>query len=249
MAREQYRHFASVYDRMMDNIPYKEWKQYVLKLFYKYGVPPCADITELGCGTGVMTRLLAKDGFNMTGIDISEEMLKVAQAKTSDRVLYKLADMRKFSLDHKQDAIISICDSMNYLITVEDFTKACTCAYNNLSDSGVFIFDLKTEYFFENELDGKTFSENMGDFSYVWKNKYDPVTRIHKYHLLFDCVVDDRREKKEELHKQRCYRASEIKEAAIKAGFTHASVYDAFTFDKPRKKSERIYGVLQKSSL
>ncbi|MBR1598532.1 MAG: class I SAM-dependent methyltransferase [Lachnospiraceae bacterium] len=246
MAQEQYQYFATVYDRMMDNIPYEEWKQYILWLFYKYGVSPCADITELGCGTGIMTRLLAKDGFNMTGIDISEEMLKVAKANTAYNIIYKLGDMCNFSLEHKQDAIISICDSMNYLITVEDFTKACICAYYSLLDKGVFIFDLKTEYFFENELDGKTFSENMGDFSYVWKNKYDHVNRIHQYHLLFDFVADGRHEHKKELHRQRCYHASEIKEAAITAGFAHGAVYDAFTFDKPRKRSERIYVVLQK---
>lgn len=246
MARDEYQYFATVYDRMMDNIPYEDWKQYLLEMLYKYGVPPCADITELGCGTGVMTRLLANDGFNMTGIDISEEMLNVAKEKNIGNVAYMKADMRDFTLEHKQDAIISICDSMNYLLTEDDFTKACKCAYNNMSDNGVFIFDLKTEYFYKYELDGRKFSENMGDFSYVWRNKYDDKKHIHKYHLLFDCNESGKREIKEELHKQRSYFAGQIKEAALKAGFSHGTAYDAFTFEKPKKRSERIYVVLRK---
>lgn len=68
----QYKYFATVYDRMMDNVPYEEWKQYILQLLFKYGVKPCAKIAELGCGTGMMTRLLSDDGFHMTGIDLSE---------------------------------------------------------------------------------------------------------------------------------------------------------------------------------
>lgn len=90
----EYKYFAKVYDRMMDNIPYEEWEQYLLKLLFKYGVSPCAKMTELGCGTGVMTRLLSDEGFAMTGIDLSEEMLAVARKKNCTGIEYIHADMR-----------------------------------------------------------------------------------------------------------------------------------------------------------
>ena len=169
----EYKYFAKVYDRMMDNIPYEEWKQYLLQLLFMYDVPPCSKITELGCGTGVMTRLLCGEGFAMTGVDISEDMLHVARTNSefdTNAISYINSDMRTFNVSEKQDAIISICDSMNYLLTNDDLYRTMQSAFSNLKDNGVFIFDLKTEYFFRTKLDGKTFSEDRGDFSYVWKN-------------------------------------------------------------------------------
>lgn len=272
----QYEYFATVYDRMMDNIPYEEWKQYILQLLFKYGVNPYASIAELGCGTGVMTRLLAGDGFAMTAIDLSEDMLDIAgsynikndiakmnkAAAYNDKevnvsrckgteaseeedafsnIIYLHQDMRELSLLGKQDVIISICDSMNYLLTDEDLYKTMHAVKNNLKQGGIFIFDLKTEYFYENELDDETFSEDMGEFSYLWRNQYSTVDHIHRYYLEF--YVDGRVIR--EMHKQRAFSAMDIKNAALKAGFTSAAAYDAFTFNKPRKKSERIYIVMR----
>ena len=78
---EQYTLFAKVYDRMMDNIPYEEWEQYLLQLLYRHRIKPCSSIAELGCGTGSVSLLLQADGFEVTGIDISGDMLKVAEEK------------------------------------------------------------------------------------------------------------------------------------------------------------------------
>jgi trans-aconitate methyltransferase len=242
----EYKYFAKVYDRMMDNIPYEEWKQYLMQLFFEYDVPPCAKITELGCGTGVMTRLLSDEGFAMTGVDISEEMLNVARGNSGSDITYINSDMRSFEINEKQDAIISICDSMNYLLTNDDLYRTMVAAHSNLKGNGVFIFDLKTEYFFRSKLDGKTFAEDMGDFSYVWKNHYDSARHVHQYRLLFTYEENDNIIKEKEVHRQRVYTASDLKAAARKAGFSHIRGYDALTFDKPHKKSDRIYIVLVK---
>ena len=265
----EYKFFAKVYDRMMDNIPYEEWEQYILQLFYRYGVSPCSKITELGCGTGVMTRLLADDGFFMTGIDLSEEMLEVARKKDANNrslqalrksnhmdeqtedektsgIVYVNSDMRNFHVEDKQDAVVSICDSMNYLLTEEALYETMASVHHNLKENGVFIFDLKTEYFFRKELDGERFKENMGDFSYVWKNRYDENKHIHEYRLLFERIEFGKVVKETEVHRQRTFSAGDIKEAALNAGFRHGAAYDAFTFEKPKKRSERIYIVLKK---
>ena len=246
-ANTSYKFFASVYDQMMDNINYENWKFYLLQLFYKYGVEPFDLVTELGCGTGMMTRLLAGDGFRMTGIDLSEDMLEVAQKKSTQnkndsfkrKINYSHQDMRDFKLAEEQNAIISICDSMNYLTSVDDLYKTIKAARDNLKTGGVFIFDLKTEHFFIEELDGNEFSEDLGEVSCTWKNSYDRNARVHTYTLEFS-------NGEKEVHKQRVFGASDIKEAAQKAGFKRAAVYDAFSFDKPRKGSDRIYVVLKK---
>ena len=261
-----YNFFATVYDNMMGNIPYEYWEQYILQLLCKFNVKPYSHIAELGCGTGKMTRLLAEDGFTMTGIDLSEEMLKVAFRNTPDSMYYvnmnsyKQAnensksefpityihgDMRNFVLSEKQNAIISICDSMNYLLTDDDLTSAMQSARNNLKKNGVFIFDLKTKYFYENVLDGYSDSDVIDNISYTWKNHYDSETCIHKYLLNFEITEDNgtiRNEK--EVHEQRGYSGQDIKKCAIRAGFKKAVAYDAFTFEKPKKNSERIYIIL-----
>ena len=224
---------------MMDNIDYEGWKFYLLQLFFKYGVEPCSKVTELGCGTGMMTRLLDGDGFRMTGIDISEDMLEVARSRSARNIKYLHQDMRSFEFSEEQDAVISICDSMNYLLTVDDLSKTMKSAWNSLKSGGVFIFDLKTEFFYIKQLNGKKFTEDLGNVSCTWRNKYDKKNHIHTYYLDFS------NGEKEE-HIQKVFNADEIKEAAMRAGFDRATVYDAFSFDKPKKKSNRIYVVLRK---
>ena len=243
-----YTYFATVYDRMMDNIPYEEWEQYILQLFYRYGVAPCSHVAELGCGTGVMTRLLSSEGFVMTGIDLSEDMLEVAKCKDTSDINYICRDMRNFELSTKQDAIISVCDSMNYLLTEEDITKTFSSVKRNLKSGGVFIFDLKTDYFFGNILDGHTYRDRYDDFLCIWKNVYNRQNRIHEYHLRFKSRDRELNEYRE-VHRQRAFSADEIIRSAKKAGFTRGRAYGAFTFDKPVKNSERWYIILINSEV
>ena len=240
-----YNYFAKVYDRMMDNIPYDEWEQYILQLLYRNHVSPDACMTEIGCGTGIMTGLLKDEGFSMTGIDLSEEMLEVAKTKRDD-IEYLHMDMREFHLSEKQDVIISICDSMNYLLTNDDLYRTLKSVRDNLKEGGLLIFDLKTQHFFETELDGETFKEDLKDFSYVWKNKYDKEKCIHYYQLFFKYRSSEGVKHETEVHRQRVFFANDIKEAAQKAGFKKSNVYDEFTFDKPRKNSDRIYIIMRK---
>ena len=82
--------FAHIYDKMMDNIPYEEWKDYLLRMMYLYKVSPSASIAELGCGTGTMTGLLVEEGLDVMGLDISSDMLAEARKKYPDISFLKL---------------------------------------------------------------------------------------------------------------------------------------------------------------
>ena len=238
----EYKYFATVYDRMMDDIPYEEWEQYVLLLLCKHGIKPCSKLLELGCGTGTISGLLTEDGFEVTGIDISEEMLQMAKEKNAkNNINYICHDMRDFSLPEKHASAISLCDSMNYLLTVDDLARTMTAVRNNLEPGGIFVFDLKTEHFYMDKLDGYVFTDDLGDFSYTWKNYYDTEKCIHEYYLKFKIRDDSGYRYEKELHRQKAFSASEIKEAALRAGFKKAVAYDAFTLDKPKKNSDRIY--------
>ena len=161
---EAYTGFAEVYDLFMDNIPYEEWGTYVKGLLKEYGVDEGL-VLELGCGTGTMTEILASAGYDMIGIDQSEEMLEEALEKKQEsghEILYLCQDMREFELYGTVRAIICICDSMNYILEEEEILGILTSAAHNYLDyGGLFIFDLTSSpapgSFPENKLSGNDF--------------------------------------------------------------------------------------------
>ena len=122
---DAYTSFASVYDTFMDNIPYAEWADYLISLLKEYGIEDGL-VLDLGCGTGNMTELLASRGYDMIGVDNAEEMLEIAMEKRADSehdILYLLQDMREFELYGTVAAVVSLCDSMNYLTSEEDLLQ------------------------------------------------------------------------------------------------------------------------------
>lgn len=241
---EAYTSFALVYDDLMNNIPYQEWTNYVIRLLKQYGV--CDGLLlELGCGTGSMTQLLAKQGFDMIGIDNSIEMLEIAQEKAikdNFDILYLNQDMREFELYGTVNACVSICDSMNYILELDDLAEVFRLANNYLEPSGYFIFDLNTEYKYQTQMADFTIAEDKEDHSFIWENYYDEAEKINEYDLsIFIKEEDDLYRKYQETHYQRAYSLDEVKEAIAKGGMEFVTVYDAFTFDPPKENSERVY--------
>ena len=139
---EAYTGFAEVYDLFMDNIPYEEWTDYVKELLVEEGIRE-GIVLDLGCGTGSVTELLAKAGYDMIGIDNSEEMLDIAMEKRAESgldILYLLQDMREFELYGTVHGVVSICDSMNYILEEEDLLCVFELVHNYLDNEGIFIF-------------------------------------------------------------------------------------------------------------
>lgn len=144
---EIYGEFAYVYDEFMDNIPYEQWHDYLHKLLIKYGVEK-GIITELACGTGTMTKLLADDGYDMIGIDISYEMLDVARQKyTDDNILFLNQDMRELDLYGTAAAMVCVCDGMIISRTRKSCLKYLMKIKIFLDYNGIFIFDMKNKTF------------------------------------------------------------------------------------------------------
>ena len=143
---DAYTSFASVYDTFMDNIPYEEWAEYLIGLLKEYKINDGL-VLDLGCGSGNMTELLASGGYDMIGIDNAEEMLEIAMAKRAESghdILYLLQDMREFELYGTVKAIVSICDSINYITEEEDLLEVFRLANNNLDPQRVYIIDFNT---------------------------------------------------------------------------------------------------------
>ena len=248
---EAYTSFAVVYDTFMDNVPYEEWGEYLHGLLLEYGVEDGL-VLDLGCGTGTMTEILASKGYDMTGVDFSEEMLDIAmqkRTKSGHDILYLMQDMREFELYGTVRAIVSVCDSMNYLTEDGDLEQVFRLANNYLDPGGLFIFDMNTEYKYREMLGDQTIAEERENCSFIWDNYYYEEEKINEYQLsLFveDLVLSEKTgqdicRKFQEMHYQRAYSLAEVKAALEVAGMEFIAAYDAFTRNPVHQNSERMY--------
>lgn len=182
---DAYTSFARVYDMFMDDIPYDEWCAYLTGLLREHGVNDGL-VLDLGCGTGTLTEMLDDEGYDMIGVDCAEDMLEIAMEKKLESgkdILYLLQDMREFELFGTVRAVVSICDSMNYLLEYEDLVQTLKLVNNYLDPGGVFIFDLNTPYKYETLLADHTIAENREEGSFIWENDFDEESRLNTYAL------------------------------------------------------------------
>ena len=240
---DAYTSFAQVYDLFMDNVPYDQWCRYITELLREYGIQDGL-VLELGCGTGVLTRKLAAKGYDMIGVDCSEDMLEIAMdhRQEGEDILYLLQDMREFELYGTVRAAVSICDSMNYIVEYQDLVQVMKLVNNYLDPGGIFIFDLNTPYKYEEILGENTFAENRPEGSFIWENYYDGETGINEYDLtLFVREKEGLYRKFEETHYQRAYELEQVRRAVKEAGMEFVAAYDAGTHKPVRQDSQRIY--------
>lgn len=240
--------FAMVYDLFMDDMPYNEWFEYLRGIFVEYGISEGL-VVELACGTGEMTKRFADVGYEMIGLDLSEEMLGIARRKCPPDVFFSHQDMREFELYDSVRAMFCVCDGMNYICNKEDLEKVFHQVSLFLEEDGIFIFDLKTDYFYREILGSGTFADNRENASYIWENVYHEEEKLNEYLLTIYEVVEEERDlfvRTDELHRQRAYELEEIRECLEKEGLSCLEIYEALTKCAPDEKSERVYFVVRK---
>ena len=240
---EAYTDFASVYDELMDNTPYEQWCDNITKVLGEYGINDGL-VLDMGCGTGSLTQLLAARGYDMIGVDYSQEMLNVACRKREESgydILYLNQDMREFELYGTVRAIVSICDSVNYLLEDEDIVACFKLVNNYLDPQGIFIFDFNTEYKYREILGNQVIAEDREECSFIWENYYDHTSMINEYELtLFVQEEDDLYRKYQESHFQKAYTLRDIRSMIEASGLKFVTAYDAYTQKAPMHNSERI---------
>lgn len=237
---EAYTSFAQVYDRYMDEMPYDEWTENIKHFFDKYNMP-MEIVCDLGCGTGQITRRLKKLGYDMIGIDMSYDMLMEAMsAPESEDILYLCQDMREFELYGTVGAVVSLCDSINYLANYDELVTVCKLVNNYLDPKGLFIFDVKTVHFYE-ELGTSTIAENRDEGSFIWENDYDSDSRDNSYYLtIYEENEEGTFDRFEEEHFQHAFTKDEIINAIKESGLDLLEVVDAEDKGAPREESERL---------
>lgn len=251
---EQYTDFASVYDELMDETPYEQWCENVLHVLKEFSIEDGL-VLELGCGTGSMTELLAAKGYDMIGVDYSEEMLNIAQNKKTESghdILYLNQDMRAFELYGTVRAVVSVCDSINYLLEDEDVISCFKLVNNYLDPRGIFLFDFNTDYKYETVIGDSVIAENRENCSFIWENYYDVEEKINEYDLTI--FVREEAQYGEEMfrrfqetHLQRGYTLTEMQCFLKCAGLEFVKAIDADTLGEVTKTSERIYCIARES--
>ena len=244
---ESYRDFARVYDEFMDQTPYDEWLLNILNIFKEYKIDKDAQVLDLGCGTGKMARKLAREGYQVTAVDNSMDMLEIAASEEDDHILYVLQDMVSLELPQQVDAAVSICDCMNYILEEEDLKEAFRRVREFLKEDGVFVFDMNSHYKYKEILACNTFAEDREDASFIWDNFYDEEEMINEYDLtLFIPEAGELYRRSAETHYQRNYKAEQIADFLQPAGLVCEGMYDDYTDAGVKADSERITFVTRK---
>ena len=247
----EYTAFASLYDTFMEDVPYEKWYKEIKGFFKTFKKPNITGkIAELGCGTGNMTRLLKKDGTNVIGVDISPEMLTVAKKKTDEEgldILYVMQDFRELELGEKVDAIVSVCDCMNYVTEYSELKEVFKRVANSLVSRGLFIFDVNTLHKFRYVLSNNSYSQTTENSACTWENFFDEQTRINEYYTNF-FVLDEKTGqyiRNEEFHYERGYTVEEIKKAL--EDFEILGIYDEKDFSEGDENAERLFFVAREN--
>lgn len=275
---EAYTDFAQVYDEFMDETPYEEWCAFLVGMLGRYGLKEVADedsrllddtyvisdgpneqhlrqerntILDLGCGTGTLTQLLARKGYDMIGVDNAQEMLQIAMEKRDESgldILYLLQDMREFELYGTVGAVVSVCDSINYLLEEEEVLRTFKLVHTYLYPGGVFIFDFNTVYKYSQIIGDATIAENREDCSFIWENYYHEAEEINEYDLtIFVRLKEALFQRFQETHYQRGYRLEQMCRLVEQAGLKILETLDADTREAAGQESERVYIVAKKA--
>ena len=239
-----YTSFAEVYDRLMDNVNYERWADFYAEMLHAGGVQG-GKVCECACGTGGLTLPLARRGFQMTGVDLSQEMLWIAAQKARKQGLglpFIQQDMRRLRLHRPMDAVIATCDGVNYLLTDEDVSAFFQAAYAALRPGGMLIFDVSTPWKLANVLGNEMICEDREDVTYMWQNSFNPQTGICEMTLCFFLREKDGRYRRiDEEQKQRAHSREELTALLQSCGFTDVHVWGNSRMAAPREKEQRLH--------
>ena len=249
-----YGRFAYVYDRLMNDMPYPRWIRFLRDCFERYGSP--RSIVDLGCGTGKLSLPLAEYGFQVTGIDLSEDMLAVAADKASlitlppeGAVRWLQQDMREWQLPGQVDCVFSFCDCLNYLLEEDDIRQAFRQTYAGLREGGLFVFDVHSPAQVLAYAEEQPYVLNEEDVAYIWTCDYDPDRMQVEHDITFFVADEDGSDaytRFREIHHQRAYHPEWLSDELRRAGFTVVDRCADFLWTLNDEESERIFFVAKK---
>ncbi|MBL0387325.1 class I SAM-dependent methyltransferase [Tumebacillus sp. ITR2] len=232
----------------MQDAPYERWMTFLEQAMARYDLGP-RHIADLGCGTGKLTHELFQRGYTVTGVDLSEEMLMIAQSKVerpSPKLRFLCQDLRELKLPERVDLAVSFCDSLNYILEREDLRETFARVRQNLKPDGCFLFDVHSVYKLREKLGNNVFYEDNDEVTYLWQSRYDEEKQLVEYDITFFALEDEEEElyrRFHEFHVQRAYDVDVLRGMLRDVGFTTVEVYADFAWDVPTNSSERLFFV------
>lgn len=237
-----YNNMAYVYDRLMYDVDYKKWADYIEKILKKYKEPHL--LLDLGCGTGSFAVEMAGRGYEMIGIDISDDMLSCAKNKALSNgadILFLNQDMCDFELYGTVDAVTCLMDGVNHITCKKKLWRMLWLVKNYLNPGGVFVFDINTRYKIEKVLGNNLFYDMSDEVSYIWANSYDEKRRVGEFDLTFFIKENELYKRFEETQYEKAYDIKELEFMLKLAGFKILGIYDELSFKPFKNESQRVF--------
>ncbi len=251
-----YAKFSQVYDLMGADRHSAKMVDYTFKIFRRFNIKAVCGL-DLCCGTGTAISLFLDQGLQTSGLDQSASMLAVAAKKLKGhKVKLYQESLPKFKIlqtsdSHKIqkfDFITCFYDSLNYLKNSKELKTAFRSAYNHLNPGGWFIFDMNTSAALKILWGGQVYADARDDLAWVWRNTYHEKTQSATCHTTFFVKRGKMWERFDEEHIERAYDNNTVLKLLREVGFQVKGFYRCFSFEKPKKRSYRICGVVKRTS-
>ena len=239
---DAYHALAVSYDRLTTDVDYRQTVDFYKEILAREGCNPRTAV-DLACGTGSVTLLLAREGLDVIGVDLSAEMLSVASQKAQELEqppLFVCQDLSRLRLPRGVDLAVCALDSLDYITNPAACAEAIRRVYRVLNPGGIFIFDVNTPQKLR-AMDGQVFLDEDDDVYCVWRGSFDEQTNICSYGMdLFQRKGDVWHRSFEE-HQEYAYSEEQLRSYLKAAGFNSIRVYADRLFVKPRDTEQRIY--------
>lgn len=246
-----YQKFAYLYDELMKDVPYDKWVELVKNTAMKYNVQG-KRLLDLASGTGELSVRLSANGYDVTGVDLSEDMLTVAQSKAASQglnIMFFQQNMAELDGLGSFDVIGIFCDSLNYLQSEQEVVSTFQHVYHHLSEQGLFIFDVHSIYKIMQVFMNQTFAINEEEISYIWHSYQGEHPNSVEHDLSF-FVLDEKSDKYDrydELHFQRTYPIEVYESWLLETGFELLEVVGDFESGPSQAESERLFFICRKN--
>ncbi len=249
-AMSRYGEFAYVYDQLMADVPYDDWAEFFNQQVAKAKTKPDS-ILDLACGTGELSVRFAQEGFSVVGVDLSDDMLMVAQEKAAEAGLTLSLfqqNMAELELLKEFDCVVIFCDSLNYLQSDKEVQETIQRVYKHLKPGGLFIFDVHSVHKMKDVFGNQSFSYVDEDVSYIWNCTYDDTDTRVEHDITFFAYNEemDAYHRFDEVHAQRTWSIDHYQSWLSEAGFINIAVSADFKMSEPTSNSERIFFSAQK---